>query len=99
MNMSATETASGLRSQASGRKNAIRLVMLAWAASLARDRRTLRAVIVAAIVVVAVARLAGEGGNPWIGTSHTGEARAKPGITRSLKKGDCMICCTPTLAT
>ena len=64
MNVSATETASGQRSQASGRKNAIRLVMLALAANLARDKRTLPTIIVAAIVVVAVARLAGEGGNP-----------------------------------
>ena len=41
MNVSATETASGPRSQASGRKNAIRLVMLASAANLARDKHTL----------------------------------------------------------
>jgi hypothetical protein len=64
MNVPATGTASGLRSQPSGRKNTIRLVMLAWAASLAKDKRTLPAVIVAAIIVVAVARLAREGGNP-----------------------------------
>jgi hypothetical protein len=64
MNVSATETASDQRSQASARKNAIRLVMLASAANLARDKRTLQAVIVAAIVVVALARIAREGGNP-----------------------------------
>jgi hypothetical protein len=64
MNVSATETASRQRSQASGRKNAIRLVALASVASLVRDRLTLRAVIVAAIVVVAVARLVQESGNP-----------------------------------
>jgi hypothetical protein len=64
MNVSAAETASGQRSQASPRKNAIRLVMLASAANLARDKRTLQAVIVAAIVVVALARIAREGGNP-----------------------------------
>lgn len=64
MNVSATETASGQRSQASARKNAIRPVMLASAANLARDKRTLQAVIVAAIVVVALARIAREGGNP-----------------------------------
>ena len=75
MNVPATGTASGQRSQTSGRKNAIRLVMLASAASLARDRRTLPAVIVAAIVVVAVARLAREGGNPldWYFAHGQGE--------------------------
>ena len=64
MNVPATHTASGQRSQASARKNAIRLVILASAASWARDKRTLQAVIVAAIAAVAVARLAREGGNP-----------------------------------
>ena len=78
MNVSATETASGPRSQASGRKNAIRLVMLASAANLARDKHTFRAVIVAAIVVVAVARLAREGGNPvdWYLARGQGERRS-----------------------
>ena len=78
MNVSATETASGQRSQASGRKNAIRLVMLASAVNLARDKRTLPTIIVAAIVVVAVARLAGEGGNPldWYFARGQGEHRS-----------------------
>ena len=78
MNVSATETATGLRSQAKGRKNAIRLVALASAANLARDRRTLQAVIVAAIVVVAVARLAREGCNPvdWYLARGQGERRS-----------------------
>ncbi len=78
MNVSATETASGPRSQASGRKNAIRLVMLASAANLARDKRTLPAVIVAAIVMVAVTRLAREGGNPldWYFSRGQGERRS-----------------------
>ena len=78
MNVSATETASGQRSQASGRKNAIRLVMLASAVNLARDKRTLPTIIVAAIVVVAVARLAREGGNPldWYFARGQGERRS-----------------------
>lgn len=75
MSVAATETASGQRPQVSGRKNAIRLVTLASAVSLARDRRTLRAVIVAVIVVAAVARLAREGGNPldWYFARGSGE--------------------------
>ena len=75
MNVAATETASGQRPRVSGRKNAIRLVMLASAVSLARDRRTMRTVIVAAIVVAAVARLAREGGNPldWYFAQGQGE--------------------------
>jgi hypothetical protein len=78
MNVSATETASGQRSQASGRKNAIRLVMLASAVNLVRDKHTLPTIIVAAIVVVAVARLAGEGGNPldWYFARGQGERRS-----------------------
>ena len=48
----------------SGRKNAIRLIALASAVRLARDKRTQLTVIVAAIVMVAAARLAREGGNP-----------------------------------
>ena len=49
--------------------------MLASAVSVARDRRTLRAVIVAAILVAAVARLAREGGNPldWYFAHGQGE--------------------------
>jgi hypothetical protein len=47
--VAATGTASGQQPQVSGRKNAIRLVMLASAVRLARDRRTTRALIVAAI--------------------------------------------------
>ena len=79
MNVPTTVTASGQRSQTSARKNAIRLVMLAAAASWARDRRTLPAVIVAAIVVVAVARLAREGGNPldWY-FAHGQDERRSP---------------------
>jgi len=52
--------------------------MLASAANLARDKHTLRAVIVAAIVVVAVARLAREGGNPldWYLARGQGERRS-----------------------
>ena len=49
---------------ASRRKNVIRLVALASAARLAKDKRTLPTVIVAAIVLVAAARLAREGPNP-----------------------------------
>jgi len=79
MSVAATETASGQRPQVTGRKNAIRLVMLASAVSLARDRRTMRAVIVAAIVVAAVARLAREGGNPldWYFAHGQGERRSR----------------------
>jgi hypothetical protein len=78
MNGSATETARGQRSQASARKNAIRLVTLASAVNLARDKRTLPAAIVAAIVVVALARLAREGGNPldWYFAHGQGESRS-----------------------
>jgi hypothetical protein len=74
-----TETASGQRAQASARKNAIRLVVLASAANLARDKRTLQTVIVAAIVVVAVAHLAREGGNPleWYFAHGQGERRSR----------------------
>ena len=52
--------------------------MLASAANLARDKHTLRAVIVAAIAVVAVARLAREGGNPldWYLARGQGERRS-----------------------
>ena len=49
---------------ASSRKNAIRLVALASAARLAKDKRTLQTIVVAAIVLVAAARLAREGPNP-----------------------------------
>jgi hypothetical protein len=65
MHASAAGTASGPRpSVASGRKTAIRLVALASAALLAKDRRTHQAVIVGAIALVAAARLAQEGRNP-----------------------------------
>ena len=76
--MAATGTASGQQPQVSGRKNAIRLVMLASAVRLARDRRTTQALIVAAIVVAAVARLAREGGNPldWYFAHGQGERRS-----------------------
>ncbi|MFY9929092.1 MAG: hypothetical protein WAK82_13880 [Streptosporangiaceae bacterium] len=87
MNVSVTQTANGLRSQASGRKNAIRLVMLASAASLARDERTLRVVIVAAIVVVAVARLAREGGNPLDWYFAHGQASAEARHNAEPQKG------------
>ena len=78
MNVSATATARGQRSQASGRKNAIRLIMLASAVNLARDKRTLPTIIVAAIVVVAVARLAREGGKPldWYFARGQGERQS-----------------------
>ena len=46
------------------RKNVIRLVALASAARLAKDKRTLQIIVVAAIVLVAAARLAQEGPNP-----------------------------------
>jgi hypothetical protein len=79
MDVATTGTATGQRPQASGRKNAIRLVMLASAMRLARDKRTLQALIVAAIVVAAVARLAREGGNPldWY-FAHGQEERRSP---------------------
>ena len=79
MNVPATQTASGQRPQASARKNAIRLVTLASAANLARDIFTPRTVVVAAIVVVAAARLVREGRNPldWY-FAHGQDERRNP---------------------
>jgi len=55
----------------------MKFVALAWVRRLVTDRRTLFAVIVAAVGLVAAARLASEGGNPldWYMAYGRGERR------------------------
>jgi len=52
--------------EARGRRRVVRLVMLAAVARTAVDRRTLASVIVLALGLVAVKRLAGERGTPGL---------------------------------
>lgn len=70
----------GQQARAARRRSALRFVVLMTAARVATDKRTLVAVVVAAIGLAAAAQLASEGGNPvdWYLSLSGGKRDAAP---------------------